>query len=196
MGKYRGFLPLLFLFAFIGCIFFTGTTYGAENSKEYLQYQEPQAPTYTSWLSTVAYVVSLLVTFALVIGLAYFASRFLGQRMGGATLNNNGKVVSYISLGQNKGIYVIDVLGRIFILGVTEHSMTVLKEITDTIEIEKIRAENIFEGSSNQFDQVLQKQLVYLQQLSKKFPIVFDADKKEEEKNSSEKRQERENEKK
>ena len=189
MSGRKGYFLILFLLLALFCSFFGNTVYAAEAGGEYLQYQEPQSPTHSSWLSTVAYVFSLLVTFALVIGLAYFASRFLGQRMGGlAGVGAASKVLRVIPLGQNKGIYLVDIANQVLVLGVTEHSITVLKEITEASEVERIRAEQLTTEVSGQFDKAFQKQLASLQQFSKKFPTVFDGYKRDGQKDNGEKR--------
>ena len=68
----------LFLVALIGlglALSLPGSVEAAANG-EYLQYQEPKPTSFNSWFSTLAYIVSLLLTFAAVLAMAYFASRF------------------------------------------------------------------------------------------------------------------------
>jgi len=166
---------------------FLGTVYAAEPTGEYLQYQESKPAAYSSGLSTLSYVFSLMITFALVIGLAYFASRFLGKKMGISSAMGNQKIISSLSLGANRGIYVVEIAGKFLVLGVTEHSITVLQEITDAMEIEKMKAEQL-SIPDIPFEKVFQRQLVSLQKLSPKFPNVFNVQNQDEEKQEGEKR--------
>jgi flagellar protein FliO/FliZ len=189
MKYFSGKTSMIPIWVLVFCTFLLGPVYAAANNGGYLQYQEPQAPAASSWLSTLAYVFTLLLTFALVIGMAYFASRFLGQKMGNITAGSSTtRVLSFVSLGQNKGIYLVEVSGQVLVLGVTEHSINVLKEITDEDQIEMIKAERRQEEVSRQFDKVLQRQLASLQQFSQKFPNVFGTGKQEDQKQDDEKR--------
>ncbi len=166
---------------------FLGNVYAAEPTGEYLQYQEAKPAGSSSALSTLSYIFSLIITFALVIGLAYFASRFLGKRMGISSAMGNQKIISTLSLGANRGIYVVEIAGKFLVLGVTEQNITVLQEITDSMEIEKIKAEQL-SIPDIPFEKVFQRQLASLQKLSPKFPNVFNLQQKDEEKQEGEKR--------
>lgn len=188
MGKkvYHGSF-LLFLVIFIIGISFFGQVHAAEPNGEYLQYQEPKPTTSPSWFSTISYVFSLLITFAFVIGLAYFASRFVGQKMGKLSAISSNKIIGTLPLGASRVVYIVEIAGKCLVLGVTDQSITVLQEITDVVEIEKMKAEQIA-IPQEQFDRVFQRQLTSLQQFSKTFPIAFGAFKQKEQKHEGEKR--------
>ncbi len=178
------FLHLLLVFCF--GIFFYGQVYAAEPNSEYLQYQEPKATNSTSWFSTISYVFSLVITFAVVIGLAYFASRFLGKKLGSLSASGNSRIINTLSFGANRAVYTVEIAGKYLILGVTDHNITVLQEITDIEEIEKMKKEQLA-VPDNQFDGVFQKQLASLQKLSQAFPTAF-GDTQNEQKHEREKR--------
>lgn len=185
--KYHlGWYVLLFISFFYG-MNVEGIVYAAEPAGEYLQYQEPKPASYSSGFSTLAYIFSLLVTFSIVIGLAYFASRFLGQKMGSKLAMGNQRIIATLPMGANRNICVVEIAGKFLILGVTDHTITVLQEITDPVEIEKMQAERQIEPD-NQFDKVFQRQLASLQRLSPKFPNVFNTHQQNEEKHEGEKR--------
>ena len=162
---------VLALAGLIAALWAAGPVLAAGQGGEYLSYQEPK-PAGSSWLSTIAYVVTLLVTFTVVIALAYFTSRFLGQKMGRYSAAGDNKVLVSLPLGQNRGVYVVEVAGKFLVLGVTDHSVNFLQEITDPAMIEKLWS-TVPPGSPNQFDTVFQRQLASLQQMSHKFPGVF-----------------------
>ncbi|GBG56288.1 hypothetical protein SPFL3102_00501 [Sporomusaceae bacterium FL31] len=146
-----------------------------EPQGEYLKYQEPQAPTgSSSWVSTLAYILSLLVTFAVVIGLAFFTSRFLGQKFGHLSVSNSNKVIITLPLGNNRAVYVVEVAGKYLVLGVTDHSVTLLQEIVDAAEIEKMQVQGNFSPEQDQFKNIFQKHLASLQQISQSVPFRFD----------------------
>ncbi|HEY3424491.1 MAG TPA: flagellar biosynthetic protein FliO [Negativicutes bacterium] len=161
--------------------------YAEEAKGAYLKYQEPPAPAAASWLSTTSYVVSLLITFAVVLGLAYFSARFLGQKMGKLGNTNDNKVLSNLPLGPNRAVQVIEIAGKFLVIGVTDHTINLLQEITDPEEIEKMKQQPVT-IADNQFDRVFQNQLASLQQISQKFPAVFGTNSKNAQENEQEKR--------
>ncbi len=157
-------------------LFLTGQVLAAAETGEYLKYQEPQ-PTASSWLATSSYIISLLLTFLLVLGLAYFTSKFLGQRMTRAG-GFGGKVYSTLSLGPNRAVHVVEIAGKFMVLGVTEQNITLLNEITSATEIERIKA---LQSTANalppeQFGSIFRRQLVSLKQMPRNFPLVFGSD--------------------
>ena len=183
---YLGLCTLLFL-AFFHGLAFDGIVYAAEPTGEYLQYQEPKPAAHSSGLSTLAYIFSLVATFAIVIGLAYFASRFLGQKMGSKLAMGNQRIIATLPIGTNRAIYIVEIPGKFLVLGVTDHTINVLQEITDPVEIQKLQVEKVVLPET-QFDKVFQGQLASLQRLSPKFPNVFSTHQQNEEKNKGEKR--------
>ncbi len=171
---------LLLLFA-VG----SGQVYAQEQETGYLKYQDPTPPA-TSVLSTIAYIFTLLLAFAVVIGLAYFTSRVLGQRLGQGTANNS-RVLTTVPLGANRTLQVVEIAGKVLLLGVTEQSITLLQEITDAEEITKLR--NMPNSSADSpFDQVFQRQLASLQVMSRRFPAAFSSNRRPESEEEQEKR--------
>lgn len=161
--------------------------WAAESTGGYLNYQEPQASS-TSWLANIAYVFSIIITFAVVIGLAYLTSRFLGQKMGQVSANADHRVLATLVLGPNRAVQVVDVAGKVLVLGVTEHSIALLEEITDEDRVEKLRQQPATQPVPTSFDSVFQRQLASLQQMSHKFPTVFNNRDHNNHDNESEKR--------
>jgi flagellar protein FliO/FliZ len=164
----------------------TFPAFAADQPGEYLNYQEPKTSG-SSWLSTLAYLFSVLVTFAVVIGLAYFTSRFLGQRMGKSTVAGENKIIFSLPLGPNRGVSVAEVAGKFLILGVTEHHINLLQEVTDPEQIEKLRALNHNQPAAP-FDSVFQRHLASLQQMSQRFPGAFGVNNRSNNENDPEKR--------
>ncbi|MGI6093457.1 MAG: flagellar biosynthetic protein FliO [Veillonellaceae bacterium] len=182
--KYRNFIVLI---VSLLVIMPAGEVWAAETTGEYLHYQEPQ-PSSTSWLANIAYVFSIIITFAVVIGLAYLTSRFLGQKMGQASANADHRVLATLMLGPNRAIQVVDVAGKVLVLGVTDHNITLLEEITDEARIAGLRQQTATQSTPTSFDSVFQRQLASLQQMSQKFPTVFNNRNHHNHDNESEKR--------
>ena len=99
---------------------------------------EPQ-PTGVSWWSTIAYVLSLLAVFAIVFLMAYIATKFLGGRFNARISGHGGRVLENLPLGPNRSVCIVDMADRVFLLGVTDQSITLLSEILDPEEIERLR---------------------------------------------------------
>ncbi|MDU2066173.1 MAG: flagellar biosynthetic protein FliO [Sporomusaceae bacterium] len=148
--------------------------FAADASGEYLKYQEPAATT-MSGFSIFSYVISLLFTFGVVVALAYFTSRFWGNKLNLAGRKNSSKILSSLSLGTNRAVYVVEMAGEYLVLGVTDHNITLLQTITDPDKIHELLEQNIQESET--FQAVFRSQLHSLQHMSHKFPEVFGRDK-------------------
>ncbi|MCX7779281.1 MAG: flagellar biosynthetic protein FliO [Negativicutes bacterium] len=144
----------------------------AAASNEYLKYQEPQ-PAASSAFSTIAYVISLIVTFSAVIGLAYFTSKYLGQRMGTLGTAGDNRILVTVPLGPNKAVFIVEVAGKVLVLGVTDHSINLLQEVTAAEEIQKLKQLTPARSPQTAFEQIFDRHIASLQQMSQKFPAVF-----------------------
>ena len=102
---------------------------------------EPQ-PTGVSWWSTIAYVLSLLAVFAIVFLMAYIATKFLGGRFNARISGHGGRVLENLPLGPNRSVCIVEMADRVFLLGVTDQSITLLSEIIDPEEIERLKSKN------------------------------------------------------
>lgn len=100
-------------------------------------------PTAVSWWSTLAYLVSLFAIFGFVVVMAYFAARFLGGKFAQHITGSGGRILEHLPLGPNRSVCVVEMANRVFLLGVTEHSITLLSEITDPEEIERLHQSSI-----------------------------------------------------
>jgi flagellar protein FliO/FliZ len=141
-------------------------TANAENS--YLTYKEPAANSTATSLSTFGYVLSLLLTFAIVVGLAYFTSKFLSQRLSPSLHSRNMLIRDVVFLGTNRALYLVEIANRIFLLGVTDHNITQLQEFTDENFIAELRTKdsNFIGQPSPTFQNVFQQQVETLHRMA------------------------------
>ena len=118
----------------------------AEAVGEYLSEYEnvnPQ-PTAVSWWSTLAYLVSLVAVFAVVVLMAYFAAKFIGGRFNAARMaSSGGKILENLPLGPNRSVCIVEMAGRVFLLGVTDGGINLLGEITDNDMIEHLHEQSL-----------------------------------------------------
>lgn len=166
-------LKRLIIFLIFTTMLFSAWTVWAATPSEYLKYQEPSQPAASSAFSTFAYVISLVLTFMVVIGLAYATSKYLGQRMGKLNSSGDNRIIYTLPLGANKAVYMVEVAGKFLVLGVTEHTINLLNEVTSPEEIEKLKALTPLSQPMSPFEQVFERQLSSLHHMSKKFPTVF-----------------------
>ena len=158
---------------FIWLAGFSGMAGAAEQAAPpsgYLQYQEPARAAGSTW-GTVAYVLSLLVLFVGVIFLAYLTSRFVATRMGGMGQTPGAVIHMTLALGTNRNIHLVEMAGRFFVVGATEHSIQMLFEINEPEQIEKLRETT--PPTRTSFEAALGGQLAALKQMRDKFPGMF-----------------------
>ncbi|MBT1280018.1 flagellar biosynthetic protein FliO [Thermoanaerobacter sp. CM-CNRG TB177] len=74
-------------------------------------------------------LVWYLIAFLLVIGLAYYITRFIGQSTLRYTRSTNLQVIDYVMLGRDKGLYILKVGNKFFLIGVSNTNITYLTEI-------------------------------------------------------------------
>lgn len=128
---------------------------------------DPRPATVSLW-STVAYLVSLFLVFAVVVGLAYFTARTFGNKAMRRLAAQGGRVHLQLPLGNNRSVCVVEVLGRVFVLGVTDNNITLISEIDDPDLLAEIIAS---EGRDN-FG-TFPHQLGSLSDIVQKIPPIF-----------------------
>lgn len=133
-------------------------------------------PSQVSWWSTLAYLISLFAVFAFVVVMAYFASRFLSGRFRPVMNGQGGRILEHLPLGPNRSVCVVELAERVFLLGVTEHSITLLREITDAEEIERIHRRMLGQKPQPLEAGLFTQQFGSLEKLAKRIPAIFKKD--------------------
>ena len=133
-------------------------------------------PSAVSWWSTLAYLLSLLAVFALVVLLAYLAARFLGGRFGKGIASGEGRLLESLPLGPKMSVCLVMMADRVFLLGVTEHNITLLSEIIDEEEIDRLQRQAL----TRTVDMgVFSQQFGALSEFVRKVPPIFRKDPRE-----------------
>lgn len=166
MSMNKGWLKILAIKLIILVLCIASVTATGESG--YLTYKEPAANSPATSLSTIAYVFSLLLTFAIIVSLAFFTSKFLSRRLPQTMQSRNMLIHDVVSLGTNKALYLVEINNRILLLGVSDQNITSLQEFTDEKFIAEIRAKgSSFSGPSPQtFHNVFQQQIETLQRMA------------------------------
>jgi flagellar biogenesis protein FliO len=81
---------------------------------------------------------SLIISLFGIIVLALAASWFIQKKTGFGS-NNFGKILGIVPLDSKRLIYIVDIMGKMLVLGVTESNINFLTEITDKDTIDAYR---------------------------------------------------------
>ncbi len=98
---------------------------------------DPQVPPMPSMTSL---FFRLLVSLIIIVGLTYLTMKLLRKNMKVLTKAASINVLDQYAFSINKGIYITQIAGKVYVLGVTDHNISLITEITDEAEIEEISA--------------------------------------------------------
>ncbi|MGE5397852.1 MAG: flagellar biosynthetic protein FliO [Chitinophagales bacterium] len=159
LGKWQRILALSVLFITISVVLANAPVRAVNISSEKqqvdLKYQEPAASKSPNffWMA-----LQMLFALGLIIFLAWVVIQVLGKRMGPKFQGKWIRVLDEVVLGQNRGVVILELEGRAFLLGVTDHNINVLMEIENRQIIETMLAESYNENSSaDGLDKIISK---------------------------------------
>ncbi|MHB8170466.1 MAG: FliO/MopB family protein [Thermincolia bacterium] len=89
--------------------------------------------------SIVSSIVQILISLLVIGGLAYLTTKFMKNNLHWRSQGEWIKIYEQQSLGLNKGLFITEVAGKVYVLGVTETAITVISEITDRELIEDMQ---------------------------------------------------------
>lgn len=137
--RFKKFLPVII--ALLGVML--ALSFGTAEAVGYLSgYEEIEPkPSAVSWWSTLAYLLSLVAVFAVVIVMAYFTAKFIGGRFNARMATGGGRILENLPLAPNRSVCIVEIAGRVFLLGVGEN-VSLLAEITDDSTVENLRERN------------------------------------------------------
>jgi len=95
-------------------------------------------PQVTPMPSMLALLFRLTISLLIIAGLVYFTMKLLRRNMKVLSRGENINVLDQYSFSLNKGIYITQIAGRVYVLGVTEHSITMITEINDPDVIKEL----------------------------------------------------------
>jgi flagellar biogenesis protein FliO len=85
-------------------------------------------------------IFKTIIVLGILIGGFYFFYKFVTKKTGMQLLGRDViKVLSVVPVGQNKFLQVIDLAGRIMVIGVSDSSINLITEVLDRNEIDRIR---------------------------------------------------------
>lgn len=155
--------------------------YAQPEQSGYLTYEDPAGQEESSVGSTVAYLFSLFFVFLFVLGLAYLVSKFIAQKSMYMRNGHTSKILDRLPLGTNQGVYVIEMAGKVLLIGVTGQQITLLQEIVDSEEIQKLHSSaeetSLLPGN---VQQLFKEQIASLNNLSQRIPAILRKDRSKE----------------
>lgn len=85
-------------------------------------------------------IIKTIIVLGALVGGFYYFFRFVTRKAGIQVLGRDVvQVLSIVPLGQNKFLQVVELAGRILVLGVSENSINLIAEVKDRDEIDRIR---------------------------------------------------------
>jgi len=104
-------------------------------------------------------LVRIFLVLAILIGALYYILRFLNKNKGlKYPVKGEMRLISHLPLGAGRELQIVEVSGMLLVLGVSEHSITLIKEITDPLIKERIfLARDSFEPPKGNFIEELYK---------------------------------------
>lgn len=103
-------------------------TMNSEQQKVDLNYSQPEKAETPNvfWM-----VIQLILALGLIVLLAWGLIQLFGNRANNKLQGRWIRVVDEIMLGQNRGIIAMETGGRVFLVGVTDHQISMLLELDD-----------------------------------------------------------------
>ncbi|MGN1482102.1 flagellar biosynthetic protein FliO [Porcipelethomonas sp.] len=92
-----------------------------------------------SLISQIGSVLGALIGFAVILYLAYMATKLLGKRLSFKSgSNKNIKILESVSLGQNKALMIVEAADKTMLIGITSGEISLISELDG----EKLKTES------------------------------------------------------
>jgi Flagellar biogenesis protein len=90
--------------------------------------------------SSVWMFIKMILVLGIFAGGFYYFYRFVTKKAGVSIFGGEAiKVLSVVPLGQNKFLHLIDVAGKVMVIGVSDNNISKISEITEKDQIDRIR---------------------------------------------------------
>lgn len=141
----------IFVVLLIAFLFVIVSSVGAVDNiqdlnKEIAKQQDPVVKSNNLWLS----FLQLILVLALIVGAAWSVIHIFGKKAGAKMQGTWMHVVDEVVLGQNRGIMLCEVGGKIYALGVTDKEINLLFEVDNPKLLEEISQGDYELVSANQ----------------------------------------------
>ncbi len=103
-----------------------------------LDLSEPQVAPMPSMITM---FLKLVISLVVIVGLAYLTMRVLRKNVRVLSRGTNITVLDQYAFSLNKGVYITKIAERVYVLGVTDHNINLITEITDRAVIDALIAQ-------------------------------------------------------
>ncbi len=103
-------------------------------------------------------LLEVVFLFGLVLALAYVSTRFLGRKLISLGSSRHLRLLDQLPLGSNRSVFLIEVQGRVFLVGSAEGGVSLLGTFDDP-ETVKAMVEAVPPGNSGSFKAKLEQLL-------------------------------------
>lgn len=121
-------------------LYFMLPAYAALAASQQLNLDAVADPQITPMPSMVSLFFKLFISLIIIAGLAYLMMKLLRKNMKILSRGLNINVLDQYAFSINKGIYITQITGKVYVLGVTDHNINLITEITDETVINEIVA--------------------------------------------------------
>lgn len=95
----------------------------------------------SSITSDIFSVVFTVISFIIILVLAYFTTKFVANSSNKLNKGKNMKIIDILNLGNNKKIMLVKIIDKIYILGINNGGIDVIDTIHENKVIEKLESE-------------------------------------------------------
>jgi len=126
--------------------------------------------------------IKMLFILGVMVAMFYYFFRYVSKKTGANISSADiSTTLSIIPIAQNKFLQIVDLGGKILVLGVSDNSINLITEITEKHEVDKIRVLNLnnsqIQSSQGSFSDFLRKQVGHiLDRVSNKNETRFEND--------------------
>jgi len=135
----------------------TVTTKTSVNSVKQKEEQALKLPGESLGKYVLRMIFYLIVVILLIYGIVFLIKRFVLPSETGGGVPKSVHILGHLYLGPRKALYLIELVNRILVLGVTNNSIQLLTEIKDAETIELLKNEFAPGGVHYQFSQYLKR---------------------------------------
>lgn len=121
-----------------------------ENIDDLNQELSKQQPSNPGSSNLVWNFIKMVIALGLLIGAAWSIIRLFGRQAAIKMQGNWLHLVDEVMLGQNRGLVLCEIAGKIYALGVTDHNINLLFEINDPLLVKEISQTNLDEAIQKQ----------------------------------------------
>ena len=90
--------------------------------------------------SMIGLFLRLIVSLVIIVGLAYLTVKVLRKNIRVLSRGTAINVLDQYAFSLNKAVYITQIAGRVYVLGVTDHNISLITEITDRNVIDELEA--------------------------------------------------------